>query len=64
MMMSKSVRLGPSARTIEYDAGSVIGQVVPRLSGQLQKTSRIRIVLKLQTYNNMTYYILTAYPVL
>jgi hypothetical protein len=48
---------------IEYDAGSVIGQVVPRLSGQLQKTSRIRIVLKLQTYNNMPYYILTAYPV-
>ena len=36
---------------------------IPRLSNHLQQTSRIQIVLKLQTYNNMPYYILTAFPI-
>jgi hypothetical protein len=34
------------------------------LTNQLQQTSRIRIVLKMQTYNNKPYYILTAFPTL
>ena len=47
-----------------HDVGSVIGQTVPRLSNRLQQTSRIVIVLKLETYNKMPYYILTAFPTL
>jgi len=49
---------------IVHDGGSVIGQTVPRLSNQLRQTSKIQIVLKLETYNNMPYYILTAFPTL
>jgi hypothetical protein len=49
---------------LAHDVGSVIGQTVPRLSNRLQQTSRIVIVLKLETYNNMPYYILTAFPTL
>jgi hypothetical protein len=56
----------PLGRTliIEYDAGSIVGQTMLRLTNQLQQTSRIRIVLKMQTYNNKPYYILTAFPTL
>jgi hypothetical protein len=52
----------PPNLVLIYDAGSFVGQTVVRTTGQLQQVSRLRIVLKLQTYNNMPYYILTAYP--
>jgi hypothetical protein len=45
---------------IVHDGGSVVGQTVPRLSNQLRQTSKIQIVLKRETYNNMPYYILTV----
>lgn len=49
---------------IVHDVGSIIGQTVPRLSNRLQQTSKLQMVLKLESYNNMPYYILTAFPVL
>ncbi|MBB3947272.1 hypothetical protein GGQ73_003238 [Rhizobium skierniewicense] len=46
-----------------FDAGRVIGQGVIRSSGQLQQMSKMRIVLKKESYNGLTHYILTAFPV-
>jgi len=46
-----------------HEVGYIVGQTVPRLSNRLQQVSRLRIVLRLQTYNNMPYYILTAFPI-
>ncbi|MCF1472832.1 MULTISPECIES: RNase A-like domain-containing protein [Rhizobium/Agrobacterium group] len=48
---------------IVFDAGRVIGQGVVRASGQVQQMTRLRIILKKETYNGMTHYILTSYPV-
>ncbi len=46
-----------------FDAGRVIGQGVVRSSGQLQQMSKMRIVLKKESYNGLPHYILTAFPV-
>jgi len=59
---AKGQGMGKTLRII-HDTGSIVGQTVLRLSNRLQQTSRIQIVLKLQTYNNMPYYILTAFPI-
>jgi hypothetical protein len=49
---------------IVHEVGSVVGHTVPRLSNRLQQATRIRIVLRMGNYNNMPYFILTAYPIL
>jgi hypothetical protein len=43
------------------DAGKVAGFGVVRLSGQVVKLSKVRLVLKFKSYNGMPYYVLTAY---
>lgn len=48
---------------IIFDAGRVVGHGIVRSSGQLQQMSKLRIILKKETYNGMQHYILTAYPV-
>lgn len=48
---------------LEYSAGREVGFGIERASGQVQRLSRIKIVLKKETYNGMPYYILTAYPI-
>jgi hypothetical protein len=48
---------------IVFDAGRVVGQGVVRASGQVQQMTKLRIILKKETYNGMTHYILTSYPV-
>jgi hypothetical protein len=59
---AKGPSMGKTLR-VTHDTHSIVGQTIPRLSNRLQQTSRIQIVLKLQTYNNMPYYILTAFPI-
>jgi hypothetical protein len=49
---------------LDFEAGHVVGQTVLRLTNQLQQTSKVRIVLKMQIYNSMPYYILNAFPTL
>lgn len=45
------------------DLGKVVGQGVVRTTGQLVKMTKIRVVLQLQQYNGMPYFILTAFPI-
>lgn len=49
--------------TIVFDAGRAIGHGIVRSSGQLLQMSKLRLVLKKESYNGMTHYILTAYPI-
>ena len=59
-----SANAGPGTRlAFDYDAGRVVGQGVVRATGQLQQMTRLRIVLKKETYNGMAHYILTAFPI-
>jgi hypothetical protein len=55
----------PGARqAFEYSAGSqVLGEGVVRATGVLTQMTRMRFVLKMESYNGMTYYILTAFPI-
>ena len=43
------------------DVGKVVGFGVVRASGQVVNLSKVQLVLKLQSYNGMPYYVLTAY---
>jgi hypothetical protein len=48
---------------LTHDAGFVTGSGVVRATGRLTSMSKVRVVLKLQTYNGQPYYILTAFPI-
>jgi hypothetical protein len=49
---------------IEMKFARSVGSGVVRATGKLTALSKVRVVLKLQSYNGMPYYILTAFPVL
>lgn len=48
---------------LEFDCGQVVGRGILRSTGQMAPLSKIRVVLKMETYNGMPYYVLTAYPI-
>ena len=52
----------PKRLPLIYDAREVVGVVIPRSTGALQKTSKIRIVLDRTTLGRKIYFVLTAYP--
>ncbi|MDO5528041.1 MAG: RNase A-like domain-containing protein [Paracoccus sp. (in: a-proteobacteria)] len=45
------------------DMGREVGRGVVASTGQLQSMSRVRVVLKYETYNGRPYYVLTAFPI-
>jgi hypothetical protein len=49
-------------REFFFNAEDAVGTVLVRATNQLQRSSKVRIVLKLQDYNGKLYYILTAFP--
>lgn len=51
----------PKPLELVEDAGKVAGFGVIRLSGQVVQLRKVLLVLKLQSYNGMPYYIFTAY---
>ncbi|EGI3981510.1 hypothetical protein H3430_001227 [Escherichia coli] len=60
---SKTAKTG-SKLNIEFFAGKEVGFGIESATGPIIKSSKIRIVLELQMYNNKSYYVLTAFPVL
>ncbi len=42
------------------DVGRDVGKIVIRQSGEYRPASRVRVILRYQTYNGMPYYVLTA----
>jgi hypothetical protein len=54
----------PGAKqAFEYVASEAVGEGVVRATGALTQMTKLRFVLKMQSYNGMTYYILTAFPI-
>jgi len=49
-------------REFFFRASEPVGTALVRATNQLQRVSKVRVVLKLQAYNGKLYYILTAYP--
>ncbi|MDC6108513.1 RNase A-like domain-containing protein [Serratia rubidaea] len=47
---------------IAYDTGKVIGYSLFRGSDKLVNATKVKVVLKYETYNGKPYYILTAFP--
>jgi Bacterial CdiA-CT RNAse A domain len=54
-------RVPPKA--FEADLGQIVGIGVHRLGHAAMQLSRVRVVLKYETYNGMKYYVLTAFPI-
>ncbi len=50
-------------QAFEFQSGANIGYGVIRASNRLVQLSKVRLVLKYEVYNNMPYYILTAFPI-
>ncbi|MGF6479212.1 RNase A-like domain-containing protein [Paraburkholderia sp. JPY419] len=46
--------------TLFEDVGRNVGNVVSRKSGEYRPASRVKVILRYQTYNGMPYYVLTA----
>lgn len=46
------------------EVGRVVGHVLVRSSGKLMPATKVRVVLKMERYNGMPYYVLTAFPIL
>lgn len=44
-----------------FDVGREVGYGVVRASGELMPMSKVKVILKLQKYNGMPYYVLTSY---
>ncbi|MES5097460.1 RNase A-like domain-containing protein [Agrobacterium sp. BA1120] len=64
LQWSKTAPTGATLQPpIVFDAGRIVGHGVIRSSGQLQQMSKLRVVIKKESYNGMTHYILTAFPV-
>jgi hypothetical protein len=54
---------GPrETRQFFFTSGEAVGSVLVRATNQIQRSSKVRIVLKLEDYNGKLYYILTAFP--
>lgn len=51
-----------ATKAFEYDAGRVIGEGVVRATGQMQKMTRMVVVLRRITSGGKPYFVLTAYP--
>ncbi|QND52569.1 hypothetical protein HB779_12145 [Phyllobacterium sp. 628] len=55
----------PGAKMVlNFNAGTTVGRGVVRATGQYVPMSGMRVVLKKETYNGLTHFILTAYPAL
>ncbi|MBB4275605.1 RNase A-like domain-containing protein [Rhizobium mongolense] len=54
---------GANNLPLEYSVGSEVGFGILRATGQVQRLSKIRIVLRKETYNGMPFFILTAFPI-
>lgn len=48
---------------IDLDVGRAVGSGIRRATGQLERLSKIKIVLRKETYNGMPHFILTSYPI-
>jgi hypothetical protein len=48
---------------LDYAVGREVGFGIARASGQASRLSKIKIVLKKETYNGMPHYILTSFPI-
>ncbi|MFP4850318.1 RNase A-like domain-containing protein [Paraburkholderia sp. BR14264] len=46
--------------TLFEDVGRNVGNLVIRKSGEYRPASRVKVILRYQTYNGMPYYVLTA----
>ena len=55
----------PSPRPLALvkDVGRDVGHGVISATGNVQRMTRVRVVLKYETYNGQPYYVLTAFPV-
>jgi hypothetical protein len=53
---------GSNKLRLEVTLGKVIGAGVVRSTGKLTPMTRIRIILKYETFNGQPYYVLTAFP--
>ncbi|WEF26355.1 hypothetical protein PYR66_13505 [Klebsiella aerogenes] len=60
---SKTARTGAKLN-IDFFAGKEVGFGIESATGPVIKSSKMRVVLELQIYNNKPYYVLTAFPVL
>ncbi|MBB3953031.1 RNase A-like domain-containing protein [Aureimonas jatrophae] len=60
---SRTARQGIS-RSFELDAGQILGHGVVREGGEYMAMSRLRVVIKKESFRGMPHYILTAYPIL
>jgi hypothetical protein len=49
-------------RAFFFTANGAVGSILARATNQLQRSSKVRVVLRLQDYNGKLYYILTAFP--
>jgi len=45
-----------------YDTGKVIGSSLQRESGKLVDATKVRVILRYETFNNKPFYVLTSYP--
>ena len=52
-----------ATRALTYSAGRDVGGGVVRATGQYVRMTKVRVVLRLQTYNGMPHYILTSFPI-
>lgn len=58
---AKTANIG-QAKGFSYDVGRIIGEGVIRSTGQMQKMSKMIIVLRKVKEQNRIYFVLTAYP--
>ncbi|WP_102797678.1 RNase A-like domain-containing protein [Bowmanella denitrificans] len=58
---AKSATVGQT-KGFMYDAGRVVGEGVIRNSGQLQKLTKVAVVIRKVQQQNRVYFVLTAYP--
>lgn len=49
---------------LELSFGAVVGIGVVRATNQLVNLRKVRVILKMQSYNGMPYYVLTAFPII
>jgi Bacterial CdiA-CT RNAse A domain len=49
---------------LELNLGAIVGIGVVRTTNQLVNLRKVRVILKMQSYNGMPYYVLTAFPII
>jgi hypothetical protein len=60
---ARTAAVGSKPFTITYQAAGVVGEGVVRATGQLQKMTRMVVVLRRIQQQNRIYFVLTSYPV-